>query len=120
MLWPSRKKMTAKKTTRSSSNKRRNQLRVLAIRLLLPHSLRADLGRIPNPQLKLQLRQQSFKPENMPARFHPDTHFQFLRSQISIELFRVLSMLQPPFLQLTRVRIDKRNLLEERMVIRSY
>jgi hypothetical protein len=29
-------------------------------------------------------------------------------------------MLQPPFLQLTRVRIDKRNLLEERMVIRSY
>jgi hypothetical protein len=29
-------------------------------------------------------------------------------------------MLQSPFLQLTRVGIDKRNLLEARMVIRSY
>src|SRR5208282_1282261 len=120
MLWPSRKKMTAKKTTRSSSNKRRNQLRVLAIRLLLPHSLRADLGRIPNPQLKLQLSQQPFKPASVPTRFHPYSYFEFLRGQISIELFRVLTMLQSPFLQLTRVRIDKRNLLEARMVIRSY
>jgi hypothetical protein len=97
-----------------------NQLRVLAIRLLLPHSLRADLGRIPNPQLKLQLSQQPFKPTSVPTRFHPYTHFEFLRSQIAIELFRVLAMLQPPFLQLTRVCIDKRNLLEARMVIRSY
>src|SRR5713101_225732 len=32
-----------------------NQLRILAIRLLLAYSLRADLGGIPDPQLELQL-----------------------------------------------------------------
>ena len=91
-----------------------NQLRILAIRLLLPHSLRADLGRIPYSQLKLQLSQQPFKPASVPTRFHPYTHFEFLRGQISVELLRILSMPQPP-LQLTRACIDKRNLLEARM-----
>ncbi len=81
---------------------------------------RCSENRVADPHLKLQLRQQPFKPASVPTRFHPDTHFEFLRSQISIELFRVLAMLQPPFLQLTCVRIDKRNLLEARMVIRSY
>jgi hypothetical protein len=33
-----------------------NQLRILAIRLLLAHPLRANLGCIPDPQLKPQLR----------------------------------------------------------------
>src|ERR1700733_4448153 len=54
------------------------------------------------------------------ARFHPYTHFEFLRGQISIEGFRALSMLQPQFLRRTRARIDKGNLLEARMVILSY
>jgi hypothetical protein len=39
-----------------------NQLRILAIRLLLARPLRPDRGRIPNLQLKLQLRPQSLKP----------------------------------------------------------
>ena len=39
----------------SFSINRSNQLRILAIRLLLAHPLRADLRCIPNPQLKLQL-----------------------------------------------------------------
>jgi len=34
-----------------------NQLRILAIRLLLAYSLRADLRRVSDPQLKLQLGQ---------------------------------------------------------------
>lgn len=51
--------------------------------------------------------------------FHSYPHFEFLHGQISIELCRVLSMLQPLFLQLTLVRIHKRHLLEARTVIRS-
>ena len=43
-----------------------NQLRVLAIRLLLPRPLHPNGGRIPDPQLNVQLRQQSFKPASMP------------------------------------------------------
>jgi hypothetical protein len=39
-----------------------NQLRILAIRLLLAHSLGADLRRVPDPQLDLQRRQQPLKP----------------------------------------------------------
>ena len=46
------------------------QLRILAIRLLLPHPLRADLGGTSDPQIKLQLRQQPFKPARMPTGFH--------------------------------------------------
>jgi hypothetical protein len=34
-------------------------------------SLRSDLGGIADPQLHLQLGQQSFKPPRLPARFHP-------------------------------------------------
>jgi hypothetical protein len=34
-----------------------NQLRILAIRLLLAYPLRTDLGRVPDPQLKLQFRE---------------------------------------------------------------
>ncbi|MGB8063423.1 MAG: hypothetical protein WCF26_16135, partial [Candidatus Sulfotelmatobacter sp.] len=97
-----------------------NMLRILPIRFLLAYPLGANLAGIANPQLKLQLSQQPFKPTSVPARFHPDTHFEFLRGQISIELFRALAMLQSPFLQLTRVGIDKRNLLEARVVVTTW
>jgi hypothetical protein len=50
------------------------QLRILSIRLLLAHSFRADLGCVPDPQLKLQLVQQTLKPACVPAGFHPHSH----------------------------------------------
>lgn len=40
---------------------RQHVLCILTIRFLLAHSLGADLGGIPDPQLKLQLRQQTHK-----------------------------------------------------------
>ena len=46
------------------------QLRILAIGLLLAHSLRANLRCVPDPQLKLQLAQQTLKPACVPAGFH--------------------------------------------------
>jgi hypothetical protein len=52
----------------------RNQLRILAIRLLLAYALGLDLGRIANPQFELQLRYQSFEPACLPAGFHSHTH----------------------------------------------
>ena len=97
-----------------------NQLRILAIRLLLPHSLRADLGRVPDPQLEVQLRQQPFKPARMPTGFHPHAHLHSLGREITVELLRFLAVLQSPLLQFPSVGIHKRNLLEGRVVIASY
>src|ERR1019366_6812935 len=97
-----------------------NQLRVLAIRLLFAHPLRADLGGVPNPQLKPQLREQSFKPASVPTRFHPQTHAHSLRREIAIKLFRFLAVLQSPLLQFPGFGIHKRNLLEPRVVVTTY
>jgi hypothetical protein len=47
------------------------QLRILTIRLLLAHPPGANLSRIPDPQFKLQVPQQTLKPARVPARFHP-------------------------------------------------
>jgi hypothetical protein len=65
-----------------------DRLRVLAIRLLLTHSLGADLGRVSYPQLKLQLGHESFEPACMPAGVYPNPHL--LARQCAIESFRVL------------------------------
>jgi hypothetical protein len=51
-----------------------DQLRILAIRLLLAHAPGANLGRISDPQLKLQLGYESFEPACVPAGFHPNPH----------------------------------------------
>src|ERR1039458_4392966 len=63
---------------------------ILAIRLLLAYSLGTDLSGVPDPQLKLQLTEQSFKPAPMPAGFHPDPHL--LTRQCTVERFRLLPM----------------------------
>jgi hypothetical protein len=97
-----------------------NQLRILAIRLLLAYSLRADHGSVPDPQLEVQFRQQPFKPARMPTGFHPHAHLHSLGRQIAVELLRFLAVLQSLLLQFSRVRIHKRNLLEARMVIATY
>jgi hypothetical protein len=72
-----------------------DQLRVLAIRLLLAYSLGADLRRVSDPQLKLQLRHQSFEPACVPAGLHSNPHL--LASQDTVELFCLLTMSQPFF-----------------------
>ena len=97
-----------------------NQLRILAIRLLLAYPLRADLGRISDSQLKLQLGEQSFKPASVPTRLHPHTHGCSLGPELTIELVRFLTVLQSALLQFPGVRIHKRNLLKPRVVIASY
>src|SRR5712691_7561796 len=65
-------------------------LRILAIRLLLAFSLPSDLGGVPDPQLKVQFRQQSLEPARMPAGFHPHAHFHSLGRELTVELLRCL------------------------------
>src|SRR5450759_5345601 len=54
------------------------------------------------------------------ARLHPHAHLHSLCREIAVELLRFLAMLQMPFLELPSIRIDKRNLLEARVIIQSY
>jgi hypothetical protein len=95
------------------------QLRILAIRLLLSCPLRADLGGIPDPQLKLQLRQQTLKPAGVPAGFHSYTHRPTTRLQFPVELLRFLAMPQSPFFAISRLGIDESDLLKARVIITS-
>jgi hypothetical protein len=76
-----------------------DQSRILAIRLLLAYALGADLGRVADPQLNLQLGQQSFKPARMPAGFHSHTRFLARSRQSAVKLLRLFAMRQPLFLE---------------------
>jgi hypothetical protein len=83
--------------------KLQQQLRILAIALLLPHSLRANLRCVPDPQLKMQLAQQTLKPACVSAGFHPDTHLPCLERPV--KLLSSLAVSQSPFLGLVGFRV---------------
>src|SRR5262249_14433487 len=93
-----------------------NQLCVLAIRLLLAYSLRADLGCVSDPQLKLQFPEQSFKPARMPTRFHPNTYLLLLCRQLRVELFRFLTVSPSALLPFPRFGIYQWDFLKARIV----
>jgi hypothetical protein len=97
-----------------------NQLRILAIRLLLADSSSSDVRCISDPQLEVQLRKQSFKPARLSTGFHPHTNLHSLGRELAVERLRFLAVLQSPFLELPSVGIHKRNLLKARVVICSY
>jgi len=97
-----------------------NQLRILAIRLLLPYSLGTDLGRVSNPQLNLQLGQQSFEPARVSTGLHTHTHLLPACSNSAIELLRLFAMREPFFLELSGVSIHRSNLLKLGVEIYSY
>src|SRR6266581_7184539 len=56
----------------------------------------------------------------MPTGFHPNTHFFSAHLELAVELLRFLAVPQFPFVQFPRVRIDKRNLLEARVIVTTY
>src|SRR5664279_834353 len=97
-----------------------NQLRILAIRLLLTHPFRVDRRGISDPQLKPQLREHSLKPACMPARFHPHTNLHSLCAEITVELLRFLAVPQSPLLQFPGLGIYKSDLLKARVIITTY
>src|ERR1700730_4957711 len=97
-----------------------NVLCILAIRLLLAFALPTDLSGVPDPQLKVQFRQQSLEPARMPTGFHPHAHLLSLGRELTVELLPCLRMLQSALLQFPGFGIHKRNLLKGRVVICSY
>src|SRR5579864_6407410 len=88
------------------------QLRVLAIRLLLPDPLRAHRGCVADPQLKLQLVQQTLEPAGMPTGFHAHTHWTAAALAIAIELLGLLLVSQALLAEFARVAVYVCNLLE--------
>ena len=69
------------------------------IGLLLAHPLGADFGRIPDPQLELQLVQQTLEPARVPAGFHPHSHGYISLLEFLVKLFGLFAMTEPPFTQ---------------------
>src|SRR5881296_1682114 len=56
----------------------------------------------------------------MPTGFHPNPHFFSAHLELAVELLRFLAVPQFPLVPFTRVRIDKRNLLEARVIVTTY
>src|SRR5512133_29517 len=56
----------------------------------------------------------------MPTGFHAHTHLEALLFQFAIELLRFFPVRQPQFSQFTALSVDKRNLLEPRMIVTAY
>src|SRR5690242_12925056 len=80
---------------------------ILAIGLLLAYPLRPDLGGVANPQLDIQLRQQSLKPPCLPTGFHSHTQFSTACCKIAIKLFPFLAMRESSFLELTSLGVGR-------------
>src|SRR5215469_8219122 len=93
---------------------------IFSICLRLAYPLGFNLRRIADPQLKVQLRQQSFKPACMPTGFHPHTHLHSMCRQLAVKLLRFLGVLQLQLPVISRFGIHKRNLLKARVIICSY
>src|SRR6266550_791573 len=93
-------------------------LRVPPVGFLLAHYRGTDFGRIPQPQLQAQIRQQPLEPGIVPASFHPHSHL--LPRQGTVKLLRFLAVTQPFFLILPCLIVKDRDLLKSRMKITAY
>src|SRR5881227_4034348 len=56
----------------------------------------------------------------MTAGFHPNPYLFPAHLELAVELLRFLAVPQFPLVPFTRVRIDKRNLLEARVIVTTY
>src|SRR5262249_17047035 len=79
-----------------------------------------NLSRIADPQLQLQLLQQSFKPARMPTGFHAHTYLPTRSRESTIELLCLLWMGKPFLLELSSVLVQQCDLLKLGVVIDSY
>jgi len=96
-----------------------NQPGVLAIDLLLAYWFTADLRRIADPQLDVQLGHESFQPTVMSTGFHPNLDADSLGREIVLRLFRFLTIFQWLLSVVSRFRTYERNLLETGVIIRA-
>src|SRR5712691_3017391 len=97
------------------------QLRVLAVGLLLLDALGFDLRWIADPHLKTQLCQQSLEPAGIPGRLHPHSHVDSSPLQVSIELLGLpIAVVQSLFAIFAGLLHQKCNLLKARVIIYAY
>ena len=94
------------------------QLRILPIGLLLPHSFRANLRCVPDPQLKLQVRS-AIAQTSVRVRWLPFPHAPFVLER-AVKLLRLFAVSQSPFPALACFCIHKCNLLKARMIVTTY
>src|SRR5215475_4585165 len=94
---------------------------ILAIVLLLLHSLGLDLRGIADPQLEIKFCQQSLKPAGKSRSLHTDPHTDSSRVQVPIESFCFsFTMVQLLFTELISFFHQKSNLLKARVIIYAY
>ncbi len=91
-----------------------------AIRLLLPPPLRADLGRVADPQIKLQLGCETLEPTSVPTGLHADAHCLARTRESTVILLRLVGMCQPFLLDLSGRGVEQSDLLKLGMEIYSY
>src|SRR5271168_1790591 len=97
------------------------KLCVLAVGLLLLHSLGFDFGGIADPKLETQFCQQPLKPARISGSFHSHTHANSASLQVSIKLLGFsFAVMQLPFTVFARLFLKKCNLLKARVVIYAY
>src|SRR4029077_6124017 len=97
-----------------------NMLRVLAIRLLLPPPLRADLGRVADPQIKLQLGCETLEPTSVPTGLNADAYCLARTRESTVILPRLVGMCQPFLLDLSGRGVEQSDLSQLAMEIYAY
>src|SRR5580693_6211597 len=97
------------------------QLRILAIGLLLLDALGLDLRGIADPHLKTQLGQQSFEPAGISSRLHPHSYVDSSQLQVSIELIGLpIAVIQSSFATFASLFHQKCDLLKAGVIIYAY
>src|SRR6516162_6943667 len=96
------------------------ELRILPIGLLLAHPLRADLGSVADPQLELQIVQQTLEPARVSAGFHAYPHDLAVLAHFAVELLGFFRVFQPALTHFARVGAYESNLLEARVIVTTY
>src|SRR5947207_6698862 len=96
------------------------QLRVLAIRLLLAYSFRAHRGCVADPQFKLQFVQQTLEPARVPAGFHAYPHGHAALAELVVELLGLFLVSQAGFAEFASIGVHIGNLLEARVIVTTY
>ncbi len=87
------------------------------IGLLFPNLLGADRSSVANPQLKLQLGEQTFEPEGMSAGFRADALPHATSFEVFVEVFGLFLVFQALLVKFARVGVHIRNLLEARVMV---
>jgi hypothetical protein len=93
-------------------------LRILAVCLLLAHSLGSNRCRVSGPQLEPQLRQQVLEPARVPCRFYSHSHADSSLFQLAIKSFGFsIAMQESPLATFSILGVYPCDLLHARVIV---